>query len=296
MWSQVLRRELQLCERDEGVSALWANDGDDGPGGAVTDGGALPPLDESVRERVLHKLQHGPAHVQLYILRQMGSVLPDDEWAKFVDGWAALSPAVQVRVLKLCAKERHRLPDSRLVALLEAALEARAATGGTQPASPALGVRPAKDWRRTWGRPAAADGAAEVVAVAVLAVGERRLTEAQPLLAQLLESSQPRVRAAAAAALLRLGWGVGLGQLSAAAHQMLEQMAGVALGNYKPAPRSDAHSRYAAAPGAALGGAAAVDALRAEVEAAQAEWERRIDDDGGAAGAAGRSPSPPPSR
>ena len=69
----------------------------------MTDGGALPPLDESVRERVLHKLQHGPAHVQLYILRQMGSVLPDDEWAKFVDGWAALSPAVQVRVLKLCA-------------------------------------------------------------------------------------------------------------------------------------------------------------------------------------------------
>ena len=288
MWSQVLRRELQLCERDEGVSALWANDGDDGPGGAVTDGGALPPLDESVRERVLHKLQHGPAHVQLYILRQMGSVLPDDEWAKFVDGWAALSPAVQVRVLKLCAKERHRLPDSRLVALLEAALEARAATGGTQPASPALGVRPAKDWRRTWGRPAAADGAAEVVAVAVLAVGERRLTEAQPLLAKLLESSQPRVRAAAAAALLRLGWGVGLGQLSAAAHQMLEQMAGVALGNYRPAPRSDAHSRYAPPrAGAALGGAAAVDALRAEVEAAQAEWERRIDDDGGAAGAAG---------
>ena len=51
----------------------------------------------------------------------------------------------QARVLLLCAKERHRLPDSRLVALLEAALEARAAAGGTQPASPALGVRPAKD-------------------------------------------------------------------------------------------------------------------------------------------------------
>ena len=154
----------------------------------MTDGGALPPLDE-LRERA----------PQACTGRRTSSSTSGGRWArcssttraKFVDGWAALSPAVQVRVLKPCAKERHRLLDSRLVALLEAALEARRHRQDAARVARSASASPKTGGGRAAG---GADGAAEVVAVAVLAVGERRLTEAQPLLAQLLESSQPRVR------------------------------------------------------------------------------------------------------
>ena len=218
-----------------------------------------------------------PAHVQL----------TSGRWARCsatsgrglsTGGRRSRSPSSAI--VKLCAKERHRLPDSRLVALLDGA-RARAAMWGTHRVARPR-VRPAKigGGREAGRRLATAGGGGGGGG----ARGRRASAhQAQPLLAQLLESSQPR--AAAAAALLRLGWGVGLGQLSAAAHQMLEQMAGVALGNYRPAPRSGAHIRYAPPRRRRLGGAVAVDALHAEVEAAQAEWGAPDRRRGGAAGA-----------
>ena len=54
-------------------------------------------------------------------------------------------------------------------------------------------------------------------AYAILATGTRRLMDAKPLLARLLESRKASLRGAAAAALLRLGWGVGLGSLTTTA-------------------------------------------------------------------------------
>jgi len=58
----------------------------------------------------------------------------------------------------------------------------------------------------------------------------------------MLECPHSRVRAAAAVALLRLGWGVGLGALSSAALHVLEHMVGVPLrgGVMPPAPDGSA--------------------------------------------------------
>ena len=75
---------------------------------------------------------------------------------------------------------------------------------------------------------------AAVVVLAILAVGERSLLRAKSLLSRLLESRHVRVRAAAAATILRVGWGVGLGQLSSVALDLLEQMCGVTLGEERP--------------------------------------------------------------
>lgn len=69
-----------------------------------------------------------------------------------------------------------------------------------------------------------------VAAVAILAVGGRRLQIAEPVLARLLESKRAALRGAAAAALLLLGWGVGLGHLTTTALAVLQSMAGVPLG------------------------------------------------------------------
>ena len=93
------------------------------------------------------------------------------------------------------------------------------------------------------------DAATAVLPMAIIACGERRLmqachplphpprtasttatspTQAVPVLARLLGCVRcSRVRAAAAVALLRLGWGVGLGGLSSAALGILEGMMGV---------------------------------------------------------------------
>ena len=55
--------------------------------------------------------------------------------------------------------------------------------------------------------------------------------DAKPLLARLLESRKASLRGAAAAALLRLGWGVGLGSLTTTAISVLEHLCGVSLGD-----------------------------------------------------------------
>ena len=82
--------------------------------------------------------------------------------------------------------------------------------------------------------PRGGEDTAAVVVLAVLAVGERSLLRAKPLLTRLLECRHVRVRAAAAATILRIGWGVGLGQVSSVALSLLEQMCGVTLGERPP--------------------------------------------------------------
>ena len=61
----------------------------------------MPELDAHAGIGVLRRLRDGPPHVQLYILRQMGEALPNSAWNDFLDGFASLSPAVQVIIIVL---------------------------------------------------------------------------------------------------------------------------------------------------------------------------------------------------
>ena len=60
-----------------------------------------------------------------------------------------------------------------------------------------------------------------ILAAACLAAARRNIHEATPALERLLGSAHPAPRAAAAAALLSLGWGIGMGHVSSGAAKVL---------------------------------------------------------------------------
>ena len=45
-------------------------------------------------------------------------MLPPSAWKELLDGWETLSVAVQVRVLRLCARNAERFSNGRLLSLL----------------------------------------------------------------------------------------------------------------------------------------------------------------------------------
>lgn len=220
MWSQIQRRELPLS-LDFDASLKWVAEGAEwGTEGQLAgdnsrvaagdrrSGVAVAQLNDNVAASIVRKLIHGPPHVQLYVLRQLGNALPPSAWTTLLDGWESLSTAVQVRVLRLCADDAERVPNAHLVSIL-------------------------REWRQQQQWHLAGDpgeGSEHVLASAILACAERKLTSARSTITRFLESESSRVRAAAAVTLIRLGWGVGLGSISQVALAILEQMASVPLG------------------------------------------------------------------
>ena len=71
-------------------------------------------LNDNVAAPIVRKLIYGSPHVQLYVLRQLGEVLPPSAWKEMLDGWETLSAAVQVRMLRLCAEDPNRFPNAQL--------------------------------------------------------------------------------------------------------------------------------------------------------------------------------------
>ena len=67
---------------------------------------------------IVQKLIYGSPHVQLYVLRQLGDVLPPSAWKELLDVWDNLSAAVQVRVLRLSAEHADKFPDEWLLSML----------------------------------------------------------------------------------------------------------------------------------------------------------------------------------
>ena len=198
MWSLVLRREFKLSED------ITVADGTDGHGGGEE--AALPALDIHTRAgaAVLEKLQGGPPHVQLYILRQLGDALPAAAWRQFMAGWRLLTPAVQARVLKMCTDDRERVGDEWLIELLHehASLAARGGGGGGGGGGrgggedlrvdigggEAVAPEAAAEAEAEAEAEAAAEAEAEgvlgaVLPMALIACGERRLLASEPLVA-----------------------------------------------------------------------------------------------------------------
>jgi len=150
--------------------------------------------DPNMMQRVLNKLLYGGTSQQLYLVREIGEGLNDSIWEQFFSHFARLSVAVQVEIIELGRKQRFRVPDTFLLGLLR------------DPATtPAL-----------------------LTAVA-LAVGERGMHDSIGLLQALLDSPTTSVRAAAASAVLRIGWGVGLGAASTRALLVMHDLLGFPL-------------------------------------------------------------------
>ena len=204
MWGQILKREMHLADLDTAQWAEWGTEGVSGGDGVGSHGASVAQLNDNVAASIVQKLIYGPPHVQLYVLRQLGEVLPPSAWKELLDAWENLSPPVQVRVLRLCAEDSDKFPDEWLLSLLTEELHQVPEERG--------------------------ESADAVLAHAILACAERRLTAARPALTLFMESSSSRVRAAAAATLIRLGWGIGLGSVSEVAQAILEQTLGVPLG------------------------------------------------------------------
>ena len=185
--------------------------------------------------------------------------------AKNFYGFDSLAPEVQVEALRMCEDAPSRLSHRKLLDILErhcsellsrsgyapaySSTCRQAENGYEPPTEPLEYTSPATVSQNMVHHPSNKDshiaqlnhtGAQwlnggrttdHVAAVAILAVGGRRLHLAIPVLSRLLESRRPALRGAAAAALLRLGWGVGLGHLTTTALAVLEMMAGVPLGD-----------------------------------------------------------------
>eukprot|EP00928_Gymnodinium_smaydae_P028930 TRINITY_DN21929_c0_g1_i1.p1 TRINITY_DN21929_c0_g1~~TRINITY_DN21929_c0_g1_i1.p1 ORF type:complete len:1798 (+),score=323.48 TRINITY_DN21929_c0_g1_i1:125-5518(+) len=167
--------------------------------------------DPNLSKPMVHRLLHAGAAEQLYLLREIGESLSSADWDKFFEHFYELKPEVQVEAVELGRKQRERISDEFLIGLIRA-----------RTMSPA------------------------VVTVAILAVGERGLHEVLGLLEARIAHVAPTVRAAAATAILRIGWGVGLGAISTSALLVLEQMLGFPLtdGGFKR--RSTSCSGFAA--------------------------------------------------
>lgn len=147
------------------------------------------PMDRNIKSVVLEKLLHGGTVAQLDILMQMGEGLSNQDWEGFFSRFYELPATVQLRVIELSRKQRFRISDEFLLHLLR--------DHTTEPA---------------------------VLHVAILAVGDRQLSDALDLLLVHLGSTRTSVRAAAAVGILKIGWGVGLGTTSSAALLVLEKM------------------------------------------------------------------------
>lgn len=180
MWQRIKRRELRLS-----AVPFMAHAGSKG---------RQVEEDSSISHQVLHRLLHGGAAEQLYILREIGEILSDHDWAAFFSHFHELPTAVQVKAIELGRKQRFRIDDDFLIRLT--------AEPVTKPA---------------------------VRTVAILAVGERGLHRGLEYLEILLSNEEPTVRAAAATAILAMGWGLGLGHISSAAQDVLEHMLGFSL-------------------------------------------------------------------
>lgn len=174
--------------------------------------------DSSLTNLVMDRLLRGGAAEQLYILREIGEGLSDESWERFFAHFDELSTAVQVKVIEICRKQRTRVPDKFLLQLLE--------------------------WRGDSVKPA-------VLTAALIAIGERQIHRALKDLEVLLGSLEPSLRAAAATSILMLGWGAGLGNVSAAALVVLEEMLGFPLegGCLSRRGRSPSKARQAEAKG-----------------------------------------------
>eukprot|EP00931_Biecheleriopsis_adriatica_P003676 TRINITY_DN105451_c0_g1_i1.p1 TRINITY_DN105451_c0_g1~~TRINITY_DN105451_c0_g1_i1.p1 ORF type:complete len:1618 (+),score=328.70 TRINITY_DN105451_c0_g1_i1:51-4904(+) len=145
---------------------------------------------QELQRRLQEKLASGKLSEQLYIVREMGDVLSDEVWQTFFVNFHELPTSVQVRVLELGKKNSSRVPSDFILKLI------------IQPSSPA------------------------VTTAAILVAGDRKLNEALTLLEVHLGSHHASVRAAAAACILKIGWGVGLGVMSSNARYVLEVMLG----------------------------------------------------------------------
>ncbi|CAE8700293.1 unnamed protein product [Polarella glacialis] len=176
MWLRIKRREVRTT----------------GPWHLAQEG----PLrgNDQLGRRLLEKLRSGNPSEQLYIVREMGDALSDEDWHVFFSHFHSLPTSVQVRVLEQARKQRTRVPDSFLLGLI-----------GAPRTTPA------------------------VTTAAILGVGERKLHEALGCLEVHLGNSEPSVRAAAGVCILKIGWGVGLGVTSSAALLVLEEMLGLSL-------------------------------------------------------------------
>eukprot|EP00929_Paragymnodinium_shiwhaense_P075196 TRINITY_DN38437_c0_g5_i2.p1 TRINITY_DN38437_c0_g5~~TRINITY_DN38437_c0_g5_i2.p1 ORF type:complete len:1973 (-),score=521.92 TRINITY_DN38437_c0_g5_i2:49-5967(-) len=190
MWQRIKRRELRLAEVPYAAARREAMNEGETSVGEGANGEMKLHM-----QPLLHKLLHGGPAQQIYILRELGESLSDSDWQLFFSHFHELPTAVQVKAVELGRKQPHRIPDAFLVELI---------------------------------RPSSTKAA--VVTAALLAVGERDLPEALEVLEQRLASPTASVRAAAATAILTMGWGVGMGAISSAALLVLEQMLGFPLG------------------------------------------------------------------
>eukprot|EP00927_Polykrikos_kofoidii_P049112 TRINITY_DN43238_c0_g1_i1.p1 TRINITY_DN43238_c0_g1~~TRINITY_DN43238_c0_g1_i1.p1 ORF type:complete len:1725 (-),score=333.40 TRINITY_DN43238_c0_g1_i1:113-5209(-) len=187
MWRRIKRRELRLAE------VPFTNRNDSRNAGS--------PWNPSVPKPLLHRILHGGTAEQLYLLREIGANLGDEDWGTFFSHFNELPTAVQVKAIELGRVQPDRVPDEFLVSLIS--------ERGTK---------------------------AAVVTVALLAIGERGLYDAVELIQYHFGNQSPAVRAAASAAILIMGWGVGMGAISSAALLVLENMLGfrLAVGGLKP--------------------------------------------------------------
>eukprot|EP00929_Paragymnodinium_shiwhaense_P021742 TRINITY_DN14103_c0_g1_i1.p1 TRINITY_DN14103_c0_g1~~TRINITY_DN14103_c0_g1_i1.p1 ORF type:complete len:1639 (+),score=459.90 TRINITY_DN14103_c0_g1_i1:68-4984(+) len=192
--------------------------------------------DKILRMRVFDRLLNGDPAQQLYIVREMGEGIPLQDWEAFFSHFHELTTPVQVKIIELGRRQHFRVSDEFLLSLLRSRATSPAVTTAT-----------------------------------CLTVGERRLHSALDLLQAHLGNPEPSVRAAAAAAILLIGWGVGLGTTSSAALMVLEDMLGF---------RFKGGSMSLDAPGG--GGVVVVGALHLGAKAMQAPASRlnRLDTDG----------------
>ena len=119
-----------------------------------------------------------------------------------------------------------------------------------------------------------------ILAAACLASARRNIHEATPALERLLGSAHPAPRAAAAAALLSLGWGIGMGHVSSGAAKVLESM----LGGHLQASKARSLRQLSMRPTLTQD----ASRLAASAAAAQAAWDEAVlnGDEGAAVAAA----------
>lgn len=145
--------------------------------------------DAHISKRVLDTLLHGGPAAQLDILLQMGQGISDEDWKLFFASFPELSSAVQVNVIELSRKQQFRVPSDFLLKLIS---------------------NPTTE--------------SSVLQAAMLAASDRKMHNSLKFLSIHLGSKEPSVRAAAATSILKMGWGIGLGEISTAALQVLEHM------------------------------------------------------------------------
>ena len=218
---------------------------------------------DALAELVFERFRRGGVGAKLFLLREIGAgVLRPREVRELFLAFDAWEPSVRVAALR------------DVIALLDEEEEDR----DEDVEAPSLNWADALVLRELGDPLAETPNDAHVSAAACGAAARRQLHEARPALERLLGAAHPAPRAAAAAALLSLGWGIGMGHVSSGAAKVLESM----LGGHLQASKPQSLRQLAAAR-------PALDASRlaAAAGAAQSAWDKAVQDgDEGAAVAA----------